>query len=804
MPGGRFLSRAGLLLVPLAALVAVFAQPSIRPAAPQARAAQPDKAPTPFELKKGDHICIVGNTLADRMQHDGWVETFLYARHPELDITIRNLGFSGDEVSFRQRSLDFGTPDQWLSASAPIPKPNMIADKSIVPANRFEKAGTKADVIFAFFGYNESWAGEAGLPQFKKDLEAFIKHTLAQKYNGKSAPRLVLFSPIAFEDHKSPNLPTGAAVEGINKNLELYTQAMSEVAKANGVRFVDLFAPMQYAYAHEKTPLTINGVHLNEAGNRKLAEAIDSALSPQSAYAPPAEALLAKLRPAVMDKAFHWYQRYRVTDGFSTYGGRAWLKFVGGQTNYEVVQKELEMLDVMTANRDKVIWEVAKGKEAKVDDSNVPKPVPVATNKPGDGPNGTHLFLSGEEAIKTMKPGKGVKIGLFADEQMFPELANPVQMAWDAKGRLWVAVWPLYPHWRPGEPYNDKLLILEDTNGDGKADKMTVFADGLQNPTGFEFANGGVLVAQAPDLMFLKDTNGDDKADVRERVISGLDTADTHHTSNSFVLDPGGAVYFQEGTFHHSQVEDPYGPVKRLANGGVFRYEPRTQKFDVYVTYGFANPHGHVFDKWGQDIVIDGTGANPFHGPLFSGHLPFPAEARPPAAGVPATHPAERRHGVPLQPALPARLGRQPAWSPTASASSASCGTRSPTTAAASWARSRSRCSPAPTRTSARSTARPARTAPSTSSTGRTRSSATCSTTSATPAATASTAASTRSPTRAANSQSRPRSAARASTNLVKLLAHPEDRVRYRAKIELSTRDSEGSSQVCWCRQKLD
>ena len=591
-------------------------------------------------LEKGDHLCIIGNTLADRMQHDGWVETYMYARHPDLDLTIRNLGFSGDEVNFRQRSQDFGTPDQWLSASAPIPQPNMIADKSVVNPNRFEKAGTKADVIWAFFGYNESFAGEAGLAKFKADLETFIKHTRGQKYNGKSAPKLVLFSPIAFEDHKSPNLPTGAAVDAINKNLQLYSKAMSDVGIANNVPVVNLFSAMKFRYEQAKKPLTINGVHLNEDGNRALAEIIDNFITPANGYAPPDEKLMAKIRPAVQDKAFHWYQRYRVTDGYSTYGGRAWLKFVGGQTNYEVVQKELEVLDIKTANRDKVIWDVAKGKEAKVDDSNLPKFVPVITNKPGRGPGGEHLFLSGEDAIKAMTLGKGLKVTLFADEKMFPELAKPVQMAWDARGRLWVAVWPSYPHWKPGEPYNDKLLIFEDTDGDGKADKVTTFADGLQNPTGFEFYNGGVIVA-APDLIFLKDTNGDGKADVRERIIHGLDTADTHHTANSFVLDPGGALYFQEGTFHHSQVEDPYGPVKRLANGGVFRYEPRTQKFDVYVTYGFANPHGHVFDKWGQDIVVDGTGANPFHAPLFSSYLAFPQKHnRPPQVYQQRTRPS--------------------------------------------------------------------------------------------------------------------------------------------------------------------
>ncbi len=636
MPGGFHLARVALLAVPFA-ILALFIFSPTEGASSNSPLDEPAIAAKQFQLEKGDHICIIGNTFADRMQHDGWLETYIQARHPEHNLTFRNLGYSGDEITLRLRSQDFGSPDQWLSGQAPIPNPGAIADKSAVPINRFEKVGTKADVIFAFFGYNESYAGEAGLMKFKSDLEGFIKHTLSQKYNGKSAPRLVIFSPIAFENHHSKNLPTG---EEQNKNLALYTKAMGEVAKANGVPFVDLFAPTKSIYADEKKPLTINGVHLNSEGNRQVAEIIDRLLFAGKGGPPPAE-ILGKVHLAVKDKNFHWYQRYRVTDGYSTYGGRAWLKFTGGQTNYEVVQRELEVLDVMTANRDKVIWAAAQGNAIKPDDSNLPPFVPVVTNKPGQGPNGTHLFLSGEEAIKKMKIGTGLKVTLFADETMFPELAKPVQMAWDSKGRLWVAVWPNYPHWKPGEPYNDKLLIFEDTDGDGKADKMTVFADGLQNPTGFEFYNGGVIVAQAPDLIFLKDTKGTGKADVRERLIHGLDTADTHHTSNSFVLDPGGGLYFQEGTFHHSQVEDPYGPCKRLANGGVFRYEPRTQKFEVYVTYGFANPHGHVFDRWGQDIVIDGTGAQPYHAPLFSGYLPFPQKhAHPPQVYQQRTRPS--------------------------------------------------------------------------------------------------------------------------------------------------------------------
>src|SRR5262245_55010976 len=398
MSGGSRIAAIALVSAATLAMAGTIEPQDRKPAVPAAEQGTETKQSTtgPFPWVKGDHICIIGNTLAERMQQDGWLETFLYARNPQLDFTIRNLGFSGDEINLRLRSQDFGTPDEWLAGDAPIPKPELVADRSVVLSNRFEKTNTKADVILAFFGYNESFGGEAGLPRFKDDLGRWIKHTLAQKYNGRTAPRLVVFSPIAFEDHKSPNLPKGL---DINKNLERYTDAMSEVAKAAGVLFVDLYRPTWQAFRVAKKPLTINGIHLTENGNRKLAEIIDAALHPRRGpYFLPPDPILAALRPAVRDKAFHWYQRYRVTDGYSTYGGRAWLKFVGGQTNYEVVQKELEALDTMTANRDRVIWDVARGKEAKPDDSNLPGFVPVTTNKPGKGPDGTHLFLSGEDA----------------------------------------------------------------------------------------------------------------------------------------------------------------------------------------------------------------------------------------------------------------------------------------------------------------------------------------------------------------------------------------------------------------------
>jgi glucose/arabinose dehydrogenase len=598
----------------------------------------------PFELKKGDHICIVGNTLAERMQHHGWLETRITARFPDYDLVFRNLGYSGDEVdgwqnsNHRMRSMSFGSQDEWLSGNAPCPQPTKLSprDQGKVRENRFELTNTKADVIFAFYGYNESFAGEAGLSKFKSEVDAFIKHTLSQKYNGKSAPQLVMFSPVAQEFIEDANLPAKAAVEATNARLKMYSAAIAEVAKANDVTFVDIFESTAGDRALGKSA-TINGIHQNDLGDSLIAAAAERGLFPNGPVIKRDAAALEALRAAINDKNFYWYNRYRVTDGYSTYGDRAFLKFAEGPggygdglSNYSVAQRELEVLDLLTSNRDKVVWAGAQGKQIKADDSNLPEFIPVITNKPGPLPGGKHLFLSGQESLSKMTVHKNMKIELFADESMFPELVKPVQMAFDTKGRLWVACWRTYPHWKPTEKMDDKLLILEDTNGDGKADKCTTFAGDIHNPTGFEFWGGGVLVAQGPDLLFLKDTNGDDKYDVKERLIHGLDTADTHHTANSFVLDPGGAMYFQEGTFHHSQIESPWGPPRRLANGGVFRYEPRTQKADVYVTFGFANPHGHIFESWGRDIVWDGTGSQPYHALLFSGDMEYPNKHKSP------------------------------------------------------------------------------------------------------------------------------------------------------------------------------
>ena len=195
----------------------------------------------------------------------------------------------------------------------------------------------------------------------------------------------------------------------------------------------------------------------------------------------------------------------------------------------------------------------------------------------------------------------GYEINLFAQE---PMLANPIHMTWDNRGRLWVACSWAYPQLKPGEVANDKIIILEDTDGDGRADKSTVFADGLYMPTGIELANGGCFVAQTPDVFFLKDTDGDGVADIKELPLTGFGIEDSHHSVGAWRRGPGGWIYFQEGIFLHTQVETAHGMVRNY-NGGVYQYNPRTRDLRIFASVGVGNPWGHVFTKWGQSFFVD-------------------------------------------------------------------------------------------------------------------------------------------------------------------------------------------------------
>lgn len=533
--------------------------------APRPGPATPVATQWPLELKPGDRIAFIGNTLMERAQDHGDFEALLHQQFPGHRLVIRNLAWSADTIDLQPRPANFADLEQHL----------------------FHE---KIDVIIAAYGFNESFAGAAGQAAFKTKLAAFIGGLKTKAFNGKTAPRIVLVSPIANE-----NVPGNAAADRNNANIKLYADALRDVARDQNVVFVDVFEGTRAA--QKDGPLTDNGCHLNEKGYHLFAELLYRGCFDRSP--PPVNP---EVRATVQDLNRQFFRRYRPLNTFYYVGGRnatyGYLDFLPAMRNF----------DIMVANRDQRLWDLAQGKAVakKIDDSNVPA-LPKTIQA-----RGVNEWLSARDEQKAFKVDPRFDINLFAGEEQFPEIANPIQMRFDARGRLWVSCSATYPHVYPGQEPNDRIVILEDTDGDGKADKCTVFADKLHIPLSFEFGDGGVYVSEQPRLTFLKDTDGDGKADVRRTVLSGFGTEDSHHALHDFTWTPDGDLLFRESIFHHSQVETPYGPV-RQQNSGWFRYEPDTHRLISFGTYPSTNPWGVTFDDWGQHLASHPVYAAAFH-----------------------------------------------------------------------------------------------------------------------------------------------------------------------------------------------
>jgi putative heme-binding domain-containing protein len=204
---------------------------------------------------------------------------------------------------------------------------------------------------------------------------------------------------------------------------------------------------------------------------------------------------------------------------------------------------------------------------------------------------------------RSFQVADGFEVNLFAAD---PLLAKPIQMNFDPAGRLWVATSEVYPQIKPGQKANDKIIILEDRDGDGRADKTTVFVDGLLIPTGVEPGDGGAYVANSTELVHFADTKGTGRADRQRIVLSGFGTEDTHHIIHTLRWGPDGMLYFNQSTYIHSHVETPYG-VRRLGGGGIWQFRPETMQLEIFL-HGLINPWGHHFDRWGQSFATDGAG----------------------------------------------------------------------------------------------------------------------------------------------------------------------------------------------------
>ena len=583
------------------------------------RPKRPDLPPSqlPLQFLQSERIGFLGNSSAERMNLFGHFETLLHTRFSDKELVVRNFARPAEEVGVQQRSADYTALDD--------------------PQLAFG-----ADTYFCFFGFNESYKGPEGIDTFKQQYKQYLD-TMTSRYprdDEKSPPRFILVSPFAFEPTGDALLPDG---EKENANLKLYSAAVAEVAAERKLAFIDVFEEsLKLVTQKPGMQLTINGAHLNASGDQEIARLIDEkafgSASPASFGSEKYEAL----RAAIVNKSWVHLQDYRMLNGWYVYGGRRTY-------DTETFPREYLKIRKMAEVRDRYIWDLAQGKPdaAKPDDAEtgelfVPK---TRFGEPRqDYSEAEELrYLTPQQLIEQTTVPKGFQIQAFADETMFPELAKPVQLNFDNKGRLWVACMPTYPQWKPGDaPPDDRLIILEDSDHDGKADACKVFYDKLHCPTGFEFWNGGVLVVDQPRMLFLKDTDGDDKADLVVQLIDGWASDDTHHTCGAFEWSHGGKLHMLEGIATSTTLETPWGPHRSQGAGGAYVMDPRSLKIRQFALPGQYNMWCYVFNGWGQGIVGDGTTANhawdtPLSGAQFGGrtglNFVFNNEGMRPALG---------------------------------------------------------------------------------------------------------------------------------------------------------------------------
>ena len=522
--------------------------------------------PAPFALRDGDRVAFIGDTLIEREQVHGWVEVMLTARFPKANVVFRNLGWSGDTPAGDAR---FG-----LSLLQAGREP---ADEGWTQLVK-QIEGEKPTVVFLGYGMASSFDGAAGLEKFRSDYSRLLD-TIAKVSPGA---RVVLLSPVRHEALGVPWVDPTAH----NAALERTATVVRELAAERGAAFVSLFhalrAPMERAASGGGVRLTDNGIHLNSAGYRAAAEVMENSLFGADKPGPwRASAQSETLRQAILRKNEWYFHRSRPANMAYIFGFR---KREQGKNATEVFQ-----FDEFIAKEEQRIAAFRGLQPATAPE--IPKRI------------GNLVTQLTPQPHPKFEVAEGVEVTLWAEN---PQLNKPIHMNFDPRGRLWVASSEVYPQIEPGQAATDKIIVLEDTTGAGRADKATVFADGLLIPTGVEPGDGGVYVAQSTELLHFKDTDGDGRADVRRIVQSGFGTEDTHHNLHTLRWGPDGRLYMNQSVYTRTDTETPTGVV-RLKAGGIFRLDPRDQRMEILYR-GWVNAWGHQFDDFGQSFVTDGAG----------------------------------------------------------------------------------------------------------------------------------------------------------------------------------------------------
>ncbi len=504
-----------------------------------------------FSLAEGDVVVFVGQTDMVRSRLNPTLEAMLADHFASVKPRFRNMAWEGDTVYEQWRDIDFGTWDAQLRCVG-------------------------ATVVIAQFGQMEALGGIDRVDQFVAAYERLLDEF------EKQTSRIVLLSPRPFEEPLSKQMPNHV---GKQQELEAYVRAIARLAERRGYLFVDLFASLINA----KSRLTANGIHLTTDAQSVVARIVASELG--VAASDPNTPLWSAIR----EKNRLWFDNWRPMNWSFAFGDRTSQPFGRPGGGKPALRVELEEFQPLISAADRTIHECAiQGCPPNTlkDNSAVE---PRARN---ELPTTDHDH-SIEAELKSFTLTDGFEMNLFASEA--DGIVKPAQMRWDDRGRLWVLCIPTYPHIDPGAKPADYVMVCEDTDGDGRADKFERFADGLFMPMGIEFGAGGVYLCEATELVHLKDTDGDGKADSRTVVLSGFGTADSHQMINSLTWGPSGELWFTQGHHAYSHVETPWG-ISQLHKSGLWRYRPRTGRLQSFFNMSSAglNCQGLTYDRWGQ------------------------------------------------------------------------------------------------------------------------------------------------------------------------------------------------------------
>ena len=596
--------------------------------------------PQPFEIKDGDRVLFLGDTLLEREGSYGYFETRMQEQFADRRFIVRNLAFSADTpLGWSRASFDPAAKGfERLKEQIALVKPTVVFLGYGMAASLQEITDRSNDPTLnpdpVRYGVEPMTA-----PRFKKELAQLMDAIVeisgapatAESEQKPSAVRFVLIGPIPHEDLRElkPGLPDPATH---NQLLAQYTKSIEELAKERNARFVALdklfpIKPIKLDWTTGRgtevvdSPmhLTDNGIHLTRAGYDELSRHLASTLGWASANPPSlqGEALAAArkeasqsairnpqseaaLRAAIIRKSDLFFHRWRPANETYLFGFR---KHEQGQN-----AKEIPMFDPLISEAEEGIGRLKKADAAPAAPSAAPATT-VYTGKT-EAPDSTPL----PPPDFTIAPG--FKIELWAEN---PLLEKPTQCNWDPQGRLWVSSSSLYPMIQPGGVETDKILVLEDPGHTGKATKSTVFVDGLLIPTGIvpvlladsgkpgAARRYGCYIGQSTELLYFEDTDGDGRADTKRIVLSGFGTEDTHHIVHTLRWGPDGRLYFDQSVYIHTHAETPWGVV-RLNAGGVWAWDPRTERLEVF-DKGLWNTWGHQFDCYGQHFQTDGAGS---------------------------------------------------------------------------------------------------------------------------------------------------------------------------------------------------